>query len=420
MVCECLCICDSRECGIHEAEEVTMRSVIRGGPRPYYQGLHRTGAPLSTTHVPSYGRLRTENGASGPAMKRRVLSAQYDMKALFLGATVASFGSYCYLAHDESIDSISEEQRIQKFYDQAGAHGSSEHVKSMLHDFASTNIADGKPVAFITSGGTKVPLELNTVRFVDNFSTGTRGSLCAEELLEQGYAVIFLHRKGSKRPFIRELDSWAKDLPLHIHFNGSSNESARAFNMSQRHRTAIENFKRYKEEGRLLEMDFESVTEYLQLLHVGGKVLGQFGSNVMFLLAAAVSDFYVPPQDLTEHKIQSSGGSSKLVLELSPVPKVLLRFKSDWAPRGYLVSFKLETDPELLLDKARKAKAKYRPDVVVANLLPRRYDEVHLVKSEVEDEGVETIRRKRDGSTIEGTFMKRLTEIHRQYIEKNK
>eukprot|EP01138_Halocafeteria_seosinensis_P007798 gb/GECG01007968.1/.p1 GENE.gb/GECG01007968.1/~~gb/GECG01007968.1/.p1 ORF type:complete len:101 (+),score=13.83 gb/GECG01007968.1/:1-303(+) len=80
----------------------------------------------------------------------------------------------------------------------------------------------------------------------------------------------------------------------------------------------------------------------------------------------------------------------------------------------------LETDPELLLDKARKAKAKYRPDVVVANLLPRRYDEVHLVKSEVEDEGVETIRRKRDGSTIEGTFMKRLTEIHRQYIEKNK
>lgn len=38
----------------------------------------------------------------------------------------------------------------------------------------------GKKVAVVTSGGTVVPLERNTVRFVDNFSTGNRGASCTE------------------------------------------------------------------------------------------------------------------------------------------------------------------------------------------------------------------------------------------------
>jgi len=37
-----------------------------------------------------------------------------------------------------------------------------------------------RPIVLITSGGTTVPLEHNTVRFVDNFSAGTRGSTSAE------------------------------------------------------------------------------------------------------------------------------------------------------------------------------------------------------------------------------------------------
>lgn len=37
-----------------------------------------------------------------------------------------------------------------------------------------------KPLVVITSGGTTVPLEKNTVRFIDNFSTGTRGATSAE------------------------------------------------------------------------------------------------------------------------------------------------------------------------------------------------------------------------------------------------
>lgn len=54
------------------------------------------------------------------------------------------------------------------------------------------------------SGGTTVPLEHNTVRFVDNFSAGTRGSASAEYFLDLGYAVIFMHRQKSLEPFTRQ------------------------------------------------------------------------------------------------------------------------------------------------------------------------------------------------------------------------
>ena len=53
----------------------------------------------------------------------------------------------------------------------------------------------------VTSGGTLVPLEKNMVRFIDNFSTGSRGSKSAEWFLAHGYAVVFMHRTGSIRPF---------------------------------------------------------------------------------------------------------------------------------------------------------------------------------------------------------------------------
>ena len=48
-----------------------------------------------------------------------------------------------------------------------------------------------------------MPLEMNTVRFLDNFSAGTRGATSAEYFIERGYAVIFLHRQFSLEPYTR-------------------------------------------------------------------------------------------------------------------------------------------------------------------------------------------------------------------------
>ena len=48
-----------------------------------------------------------------------------------------------------------------------------------------------------------MPLENQTVRFIDNFSAGTRGATSAEYFLQAGYAVIFLHRQFSLLPYSR-------------------------------------------------------------------------------------------------------------------------------------------------------------------------------------------------------------------------
>ncbi len=60
-------------------------------------------------------------------------------------------------------------------------------------------------IAFITSGGTSIKLEKNTVRSIENFSTGKRGALCCENFLESDYKVIFLYRKDSCKPFFHQV-----------------------------------------------------------------------------------------------------------------------------------------------------------------------------------------------------------------------
>ena len=60
-----------------------------------------------------------------------------------------------------------------------------------------------RPICLVSSGGTAVDLEINSVRCIDNFSTGLRGAISVEEFLKRGYAVIHLQREGSTSPFAR-------------------------------------------------------------------------------------------------------------------------------------------------------------------------------------------------------------------------
>ncbi|KAF5833058.1 DNA/pantothenate metabolism flavo protein [Dunaliella salina] len=79
----------------------------------------------------------------------------------------------------------------------------------------------------------------------------------------------------------------------------------------------------------------------------------------------------------TEHKIQSSTGP--LQLALHKVPKLLGMLTNVWVPDSMVVSFKLETDPGMLVRKAAAALRTYRVHIVVANLLHTRKDQVLLV-----------------------------------------
>ncbi|OCF39027.1 phosphopantothenate-cysteine ligase, partial [Kwoniella heveanensis CBS 569] len=242
------------------------------------------------------------------------------------------------------------------------------------------------------SGGTTVPLESNTVRFLDNFSAGTRGATSAEYFLSQGYAVIFLHRLHSLRPFSRhyshslnpflDLLSIVQPSSQEAGSSSSSSSSSPSIVVSSEHaRTLLPILQAYhkaQEEGTLLSVDYQTVNDYLWLLRAVTASMASLGRRGMYYLAAAVSDFFLPEDKVAEHKIQSSKGT--LSLEMDQVPKVLRPLVQEWTPEGYIVSFKLETDPELLIPKARAALSRYGHQLVIGNELHRRKYEVVFVE----------------------------------------
>lgn len=59
---------------------------------------------------------------------------------------------------------------------------------SVLTECSAGNLT--RPVVCVTSGGTTVPLERHCVRFIDNFSGGTRGALSAENFLQVSQHIL--------------------------------------------------------------------------------------------------------------------------------------------------------------------------------------------------------------------------------------
>ncbi|XP_013390177.1 phosphopantothenate--cysteine ligase-like [Lingula anatina] len=80
---------------------------------------------------------------------------------------------------------------------------------------------------------------------------------------------------------------------------------------------------------------------------------------------------------LPEHKIQSGNGPLQISLQL--VPKMLKPLVKEWIPQAFVISFKLETDPSLLLKKAKEALEKYSHQVVIGNILETRKELVWVV-----------------------------------------
>uniref|UniRef100_A0A7N0VBD3 DNA/pantothenate metabolism flavoprotein C-terminal domain-containing protein n=1 Tax=Kalanchoe fedtschenkoi TaxID=63787 RepID=A0A7N0VBD3_KALFE len=141
--------------------------------------------------------------------------------------------------------------------------------------------------------------------------------------------------------------------------------------------------------------------------------LRPLGQHAMFYLAAAVSDFYVPWESMVEHKIQS--GSGPLDMRLAQVPKMLPVLRSEWSPLAFCISFKLETDSKILLDKAVMALEKYKVHAVVANELLSRKEEVIVVQPT----GNVTVQRSKDeaDADIENPLIKLLVDAHNHYIK---
>lgn len=208
--------------------------------------------------------------------------------------------------------------------------------QAKLQDFVGSALRRNLGLVLVTSGGTTAPLERSCVRFIDNFSTGTRGAISTEFFLRHTtpgdqYAIIFLHRKGSVRPFTRQLDL---DKLVETCDMG---EDGKVVLSDEKTGIALRDLLSVKD--RLFSIPFVSLKDYLVTLRSLSTSIQRFGKSAILFLAAAVSDFHVPYADLPTHKIQS--GSGDLILKLQQVPKLLGVISQVWAPDAFIVSFKV-------------------------------------------------------------------------------
>lgn len=291
-----------------------------------------------------------------------------------------------------------------------------EEVKERMTEFALYHISEGRRVVVITSGGTKVPLESRTVRFLDNFSSGRRGASSAEYFIEAGYAVIFLHRHRSLYPYTRMFSNINMLDALQLKSEHGEVVVNREVlpNISK----VLKRYQEVKESRLLLPIEFSALSEYLHLLKAAAQALSSIGAKAMFYLAAAVSDFYIPASEMPEHKIQSSNGP--LQLSLNMVPKILSPLVKDWAPQAFVISFKLETDASILLDKAKKALDTYRHQAVVANVLDSRRGYVVVVTRDTQVELILTDEDVKKDVEIEERIVSNLTTAHSRFIDQLK
>ncbi|XP_076927849.1 phosphopantothenate--cysteine ligase 2-like isoform X2 [Bidens hawaiensis] len=298
---------------------------------------------------------------------------------------------------------------VKSFFDSAPVLKDADNISNKLSKFINQNASlpgsEGlRRVVCVTSGGTTVPLEQRCVRYIDNFSSGHRGATSTEYFLKAGYSVIFLYRRGTCQPYCRSLP----DDPLLECFkltNDSMHESH-----AEAVKSAISGHHDAVSGGYLLKLPFTTIFEYLQILRLIATSLKILGPNAMFYLAAAVSDFYVPWESMAVHKIQSASGP--LDMRLAQVPKMLSVLRKEWAPTAFCVSFKLETDTEILLEKADTALKKYKMHVVVANELSTRKEVVILVT----ESGKVSVYRENSQSDVESPLIKLLVEKHSSYV----
>ncbi|KAL6068649.1 Phosphopantothenate--cysteine ligase cab2 [Balamuthia mandrillaris] len=334
------------------------------------------------------------------------------------------------------MESIKEKEAVAEFFESNEAPAGLAEEQQRLDEFVRHNA--GRKLALVTSGGTTVPLEKNTVRYIDNFSGGNRGACSAEYplypsfnsfhkyFLENGYAVIFLSRVHSLHPYSRYflLQHKVNHQPYHfidfLHLEDSSVSVVPEHQVEVA--SLVAKYQVAQKERRLLVVHFVSIHQYLHLLRACSLALAPIKEKGLIYSAAAVSDFYIPLSQMAEHKIQSSAHPDGLTLQLQSVPKMLRSVVADWAPGCFVVSFKLETDETILTRKATGALRNYGHQLVIGNLLSTYKDEVHLFthnSPNLSDDGQkeeEAITIKRVGKDIEAQLVPAVIALHEAHI----
>ncbi|KAF8624272.1 hypothetical protein AX15_005957 [Amanita polypyramis BW_CC] len=188
-----------------------------------------------------------------------------------------------------------------------------------------------------------------------------------------------MHRQFSLQPFSRHYSHSTNPFLdfLEIHNNNELPEITVSPEKRRHLLEVLTTYKSVQAAGVLLTLTFVTVNDYLWLLRALSHELSVLGKNAMYFLAAAVSDFFLPRQKMSEHKIQS--GKGNLSIEMDQVPKILKPMVDEWTRDGFIVSFKLETDQNLIIPKSRAALERYGHQVVIGNDLYKRKVQVVLI-----------------------------------------
>jgi phosphopantothenate---cysteine ligase (ATP) len=166
-----------------------------------------------------------------------------------------------------------------------------------------------------------------------------RGATSAEYFLEQGYAVIFMHRQFSQQPFLRHYSHSTNpflnfldiedDDPEYEHVDFPTPSRSNTPELTQYELPTPDDvprprqtprvvvnptpaglplllrvIRRHKEVhrlGTLHTLTFVTVDDYLFLLRELAKSMRVLGRQAMYYLAAAVSDFFLPRYKMVSH-----------------------------------------------------------------------------------------------------------------------
>jgi phosphopantothenate-cysteine ligase len=321
-------------------------------------------------------------------------------------------------------------------------------VEQQTREFIAAQLADKRRgIALITSGATIVPLDPENDTFVDVAPQvqEQQGPACAEYLLQLGYAVIFVHREDSLRPFTRHFQKFIQNGAFMDMFrlqgNGLVLSGVDLSQTLQFQKIA----QLYTEcSTRVLNLSFTSVQQYLMLTRLTAKAMEAAKNRGIVVLAATLMDFYVPVEpsaaateaateetDSTESSSSSSSTSSKhsktkhikklakkiakkktdeFSVNFVRVPNIIRKIRKDWCPKAFLVTCKHQLATGEAIEAAHADLEKWGVDVIAGNHHSR---EILLITEQ--EEAIVTCPVDED---INDAFASAIADMHRSFRRK--
>lgn len=185
--------------------------------------------------------------------------------------------------------------------------------------------------------------------------TGQLDGASVEYFLEQNYIVLFFYHLSSTLHYRR-----------HIKNIFDESESSQNYNLDQYHK--------YK--NSLLLIPLQTVTDYSNDLQQLCCLLKPFSRSALIYAYAAVSDYYIPNDELTGHKIQSDQNES--IIQLKPVPRLSDSLKGECTTHVFVVSFNLEKDENIGEEKCLQSVVKYNQYIIIGNTLKTQGGDIVL------------------------------------------